>query len=159
MRILGIWGDKGTGKTSSIFTMNSHLGINEQFDPPLYHWDSKNIYLKRGLGKWFDGYIGQEVLVLDDILIKDVEEARSLLAILDRFTFRIETKGSHRMSEWRHVVITSNVPPHEWFNSSDRTIPFATQGAILDRISRETQFTGDSHRDENRPLPWLPTTS
>ena len=159
------WGDHGTGKTSSIFKKNGVSSlICAQYDPPLKCFEAKYVYLKRGMKHWFDGYVGQEVLVLDDFYPFTHEHAEILLAILDKFTHRVEQKGTSCVACWRHVILTSNVDPTHWFFdhvTETYSIPSVKRKAVLDRIHRITHFQGESMRlrPENVPEPWTPPSS
>lgn len=153
------WGSPGTGKTSSIFKPNpvSHL-----FNPPLACFRPRHVYFRRaGLGQWYDGYTGQEVLVLDDFYPRNSADCEYLLGILDKFTQRLQIKGGTVMSCWRHVIITCNIPVAEWFKDSltdTYIVSAAKRDAVYDRIARVTEFTGPSHRQDpaNMPSPWIP---
>ncbi len=88
------WGASGAGKTRQAY--DAH--------PELYRW--------RG-GKWFDGYNGQETLLLDDFE-GNIPWTR-LLNLLDRYPMTVETKGGHVAARWTRVIITSNLEPAEWY--------------------------------------------
>lgn len=90
------WGVTGTGKTRGVFEEN----------PKLYKLDSAN-------NIWWDGYMGEEVLLIDDFYgwIK----FGSLLNILDIYPLRLEVKGGFAYACWRKVYITSNKRWEEWY--------------------------------------------
>lgn len=64
-------------------------------------------------GKWWDGYTGQEIVILDDFygwLPFD-----ELLRICDRYPCRVETKGGTMEFVSKSIYITSNKPVEEWY--------------------------------------------
>lgn len=94
-----IWGAPGLGKTRKAL----------QLAGPAAYW------LPRPAGQtsWFDGYIGQDTIVIDEFygwLALDL-----LCRILDRYPFQVETKGGSQPLLVRKVIITSNVPPLQWY--------------------------------------------
>lgn len=70
--------------------------------------------LDQGERVWFDGYRGQDTLILDDFYgwIKYGQ----LLRMLDGHPYRCEIKGGFRVAAWTRVIITSNRHPSEWYS-------------------------------------------
>lgn len=68
-------------------------------------------YWKRP-GKWWDGYEGQKVIVLDEytgwIPLYD------LLNLLDPYPLQLETKGGHVNIKAEEIWITTNTHPRKW---------------------------------------------
>lgn len=112
------WGDTGTGKTRKAIDENASRFILDQGDRV-----------------WFDGYNGQDTLIIDDFYgwIK----FGFLLRILDGHPLRLEIKGGHTYAFWRKVVITSNKPWDEWYSN----ISEAQKAALKRRISERIHFT------------------
>lgn len=95
-----IWGAPGIGKTSKA----RDLAGPEAF------WLSR----PAGQTAWWDGYVGQEVVVIDEFygwLSLDF-----MCRLLDRYPLNVETKGSTTPMGVKKVIITSNVPPIEWYS-------------------------------------------
>ncbi|QVK11260.1 replicase [Equine circovirus 1] len=77
--------------------------------------DMAQTYWKAARNKWWDGYTGQEVVVLDDYygwLPWDV-----LLRLCDRYPMIVETKGGSVPFLARSILITSNKEPQDWYSS------------------------------------------
>lgn len=91
-----LWGDAGSGKTREAIENNA-----------------SHFILDMGDNVWFDGYNGEECLIIDDFYgwIKYGQ----LLRILDGHQLRLNVKGSFTYANWSKVVITSNKPPEEWY--------------------------------------------
>lgn len=87
-----ISGPSGCGKTRRVFTEHA---IND-------------IYLKEPTTKWWDGYRGQPVVLIDDLHERD---ARGLVSFLkrwgDRYPFPAEVKGGMITIRPRLIVVTS----------------------------------------------------
>lgn len=64
--------------------------------------------------KWWDGYCGQETVVIDEFygwLPFDL-----MLRLLDRYPLLVESKGGQIQFVARNIIITSNRAPHEWYD-------------------------------------------
>lgn len=153
------WGHHGTGKTTSVHHPAGVATCNK-FNPPLGCWSPSKVFVKRfSMGNWFDGYRSQPVLVLDDIQFVTPEHAHFLLEVLDQPVTNMQIKGGSTLAAWRHVVITSNIDPKEWFidpKNGTLTINQQTYDAVMDRINRIEKFEGPSFRNQadNVPLPY-----
>lgn len=66
-----------------------------------------NTYCKPPDSKWFDGYDGQPVVVIND-LRKMTFTFSYLLDLLDRYPFQVEVKGSYRQFVSKVIIITSS---------------------------------------------------
>nr|WAE42315.1 MAG: replication associated protein [Cressdnaviricota sp.] len=100
INVTAIIGTPGSGKTRFIYDNNS--------------WD--NIYklnTNTNGTLWFDGYEGQEILLIDDF--KGWIKYTELLTILDRYPYRCQLKGSYTYANWKTVYITSNYEVEKWY--------------------------------------------
>lgn len=95
------WGKTGTGKTR--FVMDQVM--DQDFWTP-------------GDYKWFDGYEGQPIVIIDDY--RGEYQLQMLLKLLDRYPMQVPVKGG--FTEWapRKIYITSNVHPNDWYPLADR---------------------------------------
>lgn len=93
IQVIWIWGKSGTGKTRCVMELNDVFKL----DPPY---------------KWFDGYEGESIILIDDYKEGQIERGY-LLNLLDGYRMRLETKGSHTWAKWTCVYITSNYAPPE----------------------------------------------
>lgn len=97
------WGTSGSGKTRK--------AIEES---------KGNYYLSMRDLKWWDGYTGQQYVIIDDFR-KDFCTFHELLRILDRYPYRVNVKGS---SLWiqpstTHIIITSAYAPDHVYNTRE----------------------------------------
>lgn len=79
-------------------------------------------------GKWWDGYIGQEAVILDDFY--GGIQFHELLNILDMYDHRVEYKGGYMRFVAIAVFISSNRRPSEWYKKEDGEI-----GALYRRFT------------------------
>lgn len=86
-----IHGEPGTGKT--------RLAIQQA--------RAQGTWFKLDNNKWFDGYHGQQTLIIDDYCHNDWNR-EFFLKILDRYPMRVEVKGGSVKARWTRIYITSN---------------------------------------------------
>lgn len=98
-----IWGEAGSGKTSSVWKKYGNDGV----------------YIK-SLNKWWDGYEDREVVLIDDWDPRTSEKLTShLKAWADRYPFRAEIKGGSVVIRPKKLVVTSNYSIDQCFNGPD----------------------------------------
>lgn len=92
------WGLAGTGKTRyCIDTHPSH-------------------YIKDGT-PWWDNYIQQEAIIIDDFDNKI--PYRTLLRIIDRYSFQGQVKGSYVQINSPFIYITCEFPPEHYWSGNE----------------------------------------
>lgn len=98
VKVYVLIGPAGSGKTRSVF--KDH--------PDLY-----SLPPVEGGKLWFDGYRGQDVLLIDDFY-EEISHAQ-LLRILDGYKMQVPYKGGFTWACWTTVYITSNEWPDTWY--------------------------------------------
>lgn len=150
VKVLVLWGNTRTGKTRlaySLASVHSREG-DGMFRLPLY-------------GKmndlWFDGYQGEEILLLDDFYGNI--PITLLMNILDGHPLRCAVKGSFVYAQWKYVIITSNVSHEDWYTpvAEGGKIPDEVFNAFRARITRDIRLFGtmDYHLYSAKTLPEL----
>lgn len=104
--VLVIYGPTGVGK--------SRMAFAEAGD---------NFYIKSPLTKWFDGYHGQEVIIIDEF--RGIVDISHVLKWLDRYPCSVEVKGSQVFLNTKKWIITSNLSPDQWYPLLDQETKFA----------------------------------
>jgi len=75
--------------------------------------------------KWFDGYDGQEVLLLDDFAgAASKMSLNYVLQLLDRYEMTVEVKGDSVPLLAKKIFITTNIHPSLWFKWENRKIQY-----------------------------------
>jgi len=73
-------------------------------------WLGDDIYTCLDSIKWFEGYDSHENVLIDDFR-KDFCKFHQLLKLLDRYEYKVETKGGSRQFVAKKIAITSPYPP------------------------------------------------
>lgn len=73
-----------------------------------------DLYMKVGVNKWWNGYDAHENVIIDDFR-PDTISFVNLLGILDRYEFRVETKGGMRQLLAKQIIITAIESPQEMY--------------------------------------------
>ncbi|AXH76837.1 MAG: helicase [Cressdnaviricota sp.] len=96
-----LWGPSGSGKTRRAWA------------PWAEHGSSTTApYAKISTVKWWNGYRGQETVIIDD-LTKGGLGIHHLLTWCDRYPTQVETKGGMEPLYATHFIVTSNYTPEE----------------------------------------------
>lgn len=103
--IILIHGDSGIGKSRMAFDE-----FGEFYEMPIQANFNSSL--------WFDGYIGQPTLVLDDFTGEMY--LSQLLRLLDVYLRKVQVKGSFVWMTAKRMVITTNIHPSKWYTWSDR---------------------------------------
>lgn len=108
---VAFWGPTGTGKSRTA-------------------WDEAGMdaYPKDPRTKWWDGYTGQEHVVVDEF--RGGIDVAHLLRWLDRYPVLVETKGGSIPLRATKFWFTSNLDPRNWYPDLDAE----TQAALIRRL-------------------------
>lgn len=106
------WGPTGVGKSRRAW---------EQAGMDAYPKDPNS--------KFWDGYRGQEVVVIDEF--RGVINISHMLRWLDRYPVLVEIKGSSTVLAAKKIYITSNLHPRDWYPDLDEL----TVQALLRRLN------------------------
>lgn len=125
--IYWLWGPTGSGKSR-------------------YAWDAApGAYMKCSSHKWWDGYLGQETVILDDYRPCKEMPFNLILNLFDRYPLSVEVKGGMMEFISKIIYVTSPFSPNqicencEWIGSEmrdqllrriDHTIQFPRRNAI-----------------------------
>lgn len=96
-------------------------------------------------GVWFDGYIGQKVLLIDDFY--GSIKFHDMLEYMDGYKFQVPIKGGFVWKAWDKVYITSNKHPNEWY-ANYRCLE---EPAFVRRINEFLHFP-DSQMNKNHEI-------
>lgn len=77
------------------------------------------VHYDKMLNKWWDGYQGEKVVILDDITPDHCNIAHHLLRWLDHYSFNAEVKGGTINIRPEIIIVTSNYTIEEVFGKKD----------------------------------------
>lgn len=99
------YGKPGTGKTYDVVTQWEDLFIKPM-----------------GKSLWFDGYFGQNAILIDDFSGQCT--LVDLLRLLDKYRLQVEIKGGHTWVHATKIFLTTNIHPSLWYKYEDRQEQF-----------------------------------
>lgn len=120
--VIWLWGETGTGKTKSAMEMAG-----------------EDYWISSGTLKWWDGYCGQKAVIIDDFR-GDMCPLHTLLRILDRYPYRVETKGGSQWLRAKKIIITSCASPEQAYWQCTRE----KIGQLTRRITHTEELVGES---------------
>lgn len=99
-------------------------------------WEEAGLeaYPKDPNTKFWDGYVGQESVVIDEF--RGSISISHLLRWLDRYPVIVEVKGSSCVFNAKSLWITSNLSPDEWYPDLDQE----TKSALRRRFTKVIHF-------------------
>lgn len=96
----------------------------------------KDYYEANTNGKWWNGYDGHECVIIDDFRY-DWKTFQDMLKMLDRYGYRVETKGGMRQLVAKKIFITCPYTPQEAYKyNSEEDLR-----QLLRRITEIRKFT------------------
>lgn len=105
-RIIVFYGCSGSGKTFKAFTDATGGEMLA----------TKDVWLKPAeCGNWYDGYIGQKHVILDEIDHAGINFG-TFLRITDKYPVKVPIKGLHVNWDPEIIYVTSNKHPADWFS-------------------------------------------
>lgn len=130
VEVMVLYGYAGRGKTEAAIKVATRL-------------EKEWFMLSPEKDLWFDGYDGQEVLIIDDF--KGQIPPATLNRILDKYPYRCPVKGSFTWAKWTDVIITSNWEPKQWYSVGS--------GANWEALDRRLHFIQERTKDHKK-ITW-----
>lgn len=119
-------GATGTGKTRKAYEDNK-----------------ESCHIQSARTKWWDGYEGQRVVIVDEFYGQWKYDA--LLQICDRYPYRVQVKGSSVPLRPLKIIFTSNRAPDTWYQH--------TIVEFMRRVTRILYFDQDGEVSQTYPAP------
>lgn len=102
--VFWLWGETGVGKTRSSIEFA--------------HSTKSDYWISSGGLRWFDGYDGQAIAIIDDFRAKHLSGAQGFawfLRLLDRYPMQVEFKGGYVNWAPDVIIITTTKSPRDTF--------------------------------------------
>lgn len=97
--------------------------------------ENPGAYIKDPTNKWWDGYTGQEVVIIDDFDKYCIGQSSHMKRWTDRYVFPAETKGGKIEIRPRKIITTSNLSMDQIWND-----PTDQLAEAMKRRHKETYF-------------------
>lgn len=107
LRGIWIWGKAGSGK--SRWVREQAAALKTRLYPKLCN-------------KWWDGYQGEQLVVMDDLMPEHKILAQQLKIWADRYDCILETKGGAAHAQYEWFIVTSQYQPSEIFTGDGRDL-------------------------------------
>lgn len=78
-------------------------------------WENFPDLYSKPEGQWWDGYSGQDTVLLDDYYGEI--SYPTFLKVLDRYPVLLPVKGGFVAAKYTTVIVTSNSPPRLWYSN------------------------------------------
>jgi len=107
-------------------------------------------YWKQPDSIWFDGYNGEDCVVLDDFY--GSLPWSTILQMMDRYPMQVQQKGTTANFAPKHLIFTSNKMPYEWYSklfASNRVDP----RALFRRIDKLYIYNDETKVFDLQPAP------
>lgn len=92
--------------------------------------ENPGAYIKDPKERWWDGYAGEEVVIIDDFDKYQLQQGGDMKRWCDRYPFRAAVKGGYLMIRPRKIVVTSNYSIDDIWHEDALTV-----GAIARRFN------------------------
>lgn len=126
--VLWFKGETGEGKTRKA------IEIAEMFN--LSFWMTNDSL------KWYDGYTGQELVIIDDFRKNMLGDWNYLLRLLDGYGLAVQVKGGFTTWKPKIIIITSPATPHEafsWVNKEGEEQGWDKEEQLIRRLTHENE--------------------
>lgn len=102
-------------------------------------------YTKADASKWWDGYDGQEAVIMDDYR-DNWMSFNELLTLIDRYERRVEFKGGSRQFLATTIVITCHVHPKDLYQNveTERKDQLLRRIDIIEQMGLGTEVGGNT---------------
>ncbi len=118
------WGTAGAGKTRAVYARGEELGLQvyklASYDP-----------------LWFDGYDGEQILLMDDFY--GTMKLTTFLSLTDKYKSQRPNKGGFTWPIFQEIHITSNAPWQQWYEAAHDKYP-ETKRAVRRRFDKVTHY-------------------
>ncbi len=140
--VVWMWGPPGSGKTRAAHTY--YDGLSEEARTQIDAAEHERYYIKSCDNKWWCGYDGQPIVILDDLRPDSAFSFPFLLLLFDRYPLMMESKGGQVSFISHYIIVTSPVNPVVFYSrllQANKVLPEEDPMQLYRRIDEVKQFT------------------
>ena len=116
-----IWGESGVGKSK-------------------YVRDTHSVFYSKPMSKWWDGYNGEDVVVLDDFAPEHTQYLQYYLKIwTDHYVFNAEVKGGMLRARPKTFIVTSQYSPETCFPEPETLQAIRRRFTVVNLVGSEAE--------------------
>jgi hypothetical protein len=131
----------------------SRRSIARDFAMALYGSGNGLPFYMKPVNRWWDGYRGQPVVILDDPSVRRFRELEQEIKVwTDRYPFIAELKGHSIRANPEWLVIASNYPLEELTNAARNPTFYQALFRRTDNGRRLFHFTADCYKPDTVPV-------
>jgi len=132
-----IYGPPGCGKTKEAFAQHPDL-----WEPP--------ITTSKKESTWFDGYVGQKAVLLDEF--EGHLPLNSLLKLIDKYVRQVPVKHGFTWFHPETIIMTCNEHPSKWYSYGDRV---QKEIALRRRICEVFEYKEGYIGEDDERVDWI----
>lgn len=138
VQIIVLWGDPRAGKSVQA--------------KKIAKYTDGGFYMKDPTSIWWDGYINQKCVVMDDFDPKHHAWTwHQMFGWLDDEVAPAQVKGGYVALAFTRLIITSNFSPVLWFGTDEHVTAAAWEGRMSENDSYEKRFLGKFIKRDPNP--------
>jgi len=94
--------------------------------------ENPDAYLKCAANKWWDGYVDQDTVIIEDFDKYHVKQGYEMKLWADRYPFPAETKGGSMIIRPKKIIVTSNYHPKDIWEDNGTLLPILRRFRCVD---------------------------
>ena len=103
--------------------------------------ENPGAYIKDPQERWWDGYDGEEVVIIDDFDKYQVKQGGDMKRWMDHRPFRAPIKGGYLTIRPRKIIVTSNYHPDQIWEDEETRDPIKRRVRIVRFGPKEEDYT------------------
>lgn len=103
--------------------------------------ENPGAYIKNPNNVWWDGYKGEDVVIIDDFDKYQVKQGGDMKRWLDKYAFQAESKGKQTMIRPKKIIVTSNYSPQEIWTDEQTLDPILRRVKVIHHVPSISRAT------------------
>lgn len=98
--------------------------------------ENPGAFIKDPTTQWWDGYNGEDVVIIDDFDKFQVKQGGDMKRWLDRYPFQAQFKGAYEMIRPKKIIVTSQYHPNEIWDDEKTVDAIRRRVTVVDMDNR-----------------------